>query len=766
MKIRTRIIGAVMLVVLAVGLVNIAYFFWRDRQTALQDLHASMEQNDRLLGLVLAGPLYDGNLEQLNRNLDSFFLDPDMVQIRLKERVGTIDLVRQRPKYASQGELLVRIVPIARGPDTLGEVRTTYTTALIEERLAHSRDELILFWSTLLLVLTAVIILVARGLTGPVDRLTQAARAIADGNLDQEIGDMGGAEELVVLERSFARMRAAIKEQIHALADNNRKLQREMAERNTAQEALRLSDERLRQAVRVSNIGIFDHDHRTDAIYWSPEQRAIYGWDPVEAVDLQGFLRHVFPGDLERIGAAVARAHDPAGDGRFDVEHRVVRRDGEVRWLATRSQTVFAGEGAARRPVRTIGAVLDFTERKRQEEALRESEARISEAYATLNDAIESAPAAIAIYDAEDRLFAFNSGYRAFFAFDQTIVRLGADFRTLIRSFTESGQIARPQRATDSWLEERWRQHRNPAGPIEVELTDGRWLQITETRTQTGGIITVYNDITALKEREEQLRRLNAELEERVAQRTAALAHANEELAVANKDLESFSYSVSHDLRAPLRAMAGYSSILLDESRDSLHPNAARHLQRIHAGALRMAALIDDLLRLSQVGRAEMHRQDVNLSELANQVLGALADASPERRVEAVVSPRMRANGDPGLIRHLLENLLSNAWKFTGRTNAPRIELGCEPRGREKVYFVRDNGAGFDMQYANRLFTAFQRLHRSEEFEGTGIGLSIVQRVVTRHGGRIWVESKPGQGTTFWFTLEAAGVQTLSEPLL
>jgi signal transduction histidine kinase len=235
------------------------------------------------------------------------------------------------------------------------------------------------------------------------------------------------------------------------------------------------------------------------------------------------------------------------------------------------------------------------------------------------------------------------------------------------------------------------------------------------------------------------------------------------ELEAVNKELEAFSYSVSHDLRAPLRAIDGFSQAL-EAHADKLGAKGVEHLQRVRDAARRMGQLIEDLLRLSRVGRAELHRRRVDLSELGCSVLAELAKNEPERRVEQVVQDGMLAHADPNLVRVLLENLLGNAWKFTARSAHPRIELRASERDGEVVYSVRDNGAGFDMAYAGQLFRPFQRLHTEREFPGTGIGLATVQRIVHRHGGEIRAEGAVGRGATFSFTLPAEGKRLESTP--
>jgi len=217
--------------------------------------------------------------------------------------------------------------------------------------------------------------------------------------------------------------------------------------------------------------------------------------------------------------------------------------------------------------------------------------------------------------------------------------------------------------------------------------------------------------------------------------------------------LEAFAYSVSHDLRAPLRAMDGFSQALLEDYADKLDLEGRSHLQRVRSASQRMADLIDGMLTLSRTTRIEMRRARVDLSGLAQAIAVDLQKGSPQRRAEFVIEPGLVVQGDPNLLRSMLENLLANAWKFTSKHQTARIEVGSSVQNGQKVYFVRDDGAGFDMTYAGNLFGVFRRLHGSGEFEGTGVGLATVQRIVHRHGGRVWAEGKPEQGATFYFTL-------------
>ncbi|MGE5184164.1 MAG: ATP-binding protein [Acidobacteriota bacterium] len=228
---------------------------------------------------------------------------------------------------------------------------------------------------------------------------------------------------------------------------------------------------------------------------------------------------------------------------------------------------------------------------------------------------------------------------------------------------------------------------------------------------------------------------------------------ANERLESANRELEAFSYSVSHDLRAPLRTISAFTQALAEDLRYQLDDKSRDHLRRVLAAASRMNDLIDALLELSQINRAQLGRHHVDLSALASAALDELKRRDVSRKIVGVVAPNMTVEADARLLRILLDNLLGNAIKFTSKVPAARIEVGSQRAERDTVYFVRDNGAGFDMQYAERLFTPFARLHSEREFGGTGIGLATVRRIIDRHGGRIWAEGAPGHGATFYFTL-------------
>ncbi|MEX2540305.1 MAG: ATP-binding protein [Trueperaceae bacterium] len=285
-------------------------------------------------------------------------------------------------------------------------------------------------------------------------------------------------------------------------------------------------------------------------------------------------------------------------------------------------------------------------------------------------------------------------------------------------------------------------------------------LTFVPVRSDAGEVIAVSltaRDVTERRRNEEELRRIRAELEDRVAERTAALR-------AVNRELEAFTYSASHDLRAPLRGIDGFTQALLEDYGDSFDDTASRYLERIRAGARRMGDTIDSLLMLSRISQAELHTAPVNLAALAREIVTGLRELEPGREVELRVEPGLSLQADPQLMRIALENLLNNAWKFTRERDQALIEVGRVENRSEKTFFVRDNGAGFDMTYADKLFLPFQRLHHPLRFEGSGIGLGTVQRVIARHGGRVWATSEAGEGATFYFTVpEGIAKRQLSE---
>jgi PAS domain S-box-containing protein len=434
--------------------------------------------------------------------------------------------------------------------------------------------------------------------------------------------------------------------------------------------------------------------------------------------DLLGKNDHdLFPTDQARHFQAKDR-ETLAGRLVVDVEEPIDSPAGR-RWLRTKKVTLTADDG---KPAFLLGISEDITLRRLKDQELRK-----------WAHVFQHAHFGIALASADGRtLEAMNAAFARMHGYDVDEL-IGRPVLDLIAPGEEAAALRVIDRADQSAAQSFQILCRRKDGSTFPALVNVSTFQDADGNA----LFRAANvqDITGIKETEEELRRA----------KNAAEANSRE--------LESFSYSVSHDLRSPLRSIDGFSQALLEDHGDRLDEDARHHLARVRGAAQRMAQLIDDLLDLSRVTRAELDRRSVDLSAVAGEVAGELARREPTRTVRFTIADGLHTMGDPRLCRVLLENLLGNAWKFTARRESAHIEVGQAAEDGQPHFFVRDDGAGFDMAYAGKLFGAFQRLHRESEFEGTGIGLATVQRIVTRHGGRIWAEGRVGGGATFRFTL-------------
>jgi PAS domain S-box-containing protein len=472
-----------------------------------------------------------------------------------------------------------------------------------------------------------------------------------------------------------------------------------------------------------------------DDVYWLndlAEKRVLYVSAAYERVwaqsrdqllhDNHAWLKPVHPDDRARVKEAARSQHVP---GAYDVRYRIVRPDGEIRWIRDRSFPLIDDDGVTRR---VAGVANDITALVQVEEALR---ANARERGAVL-DAVK---AQVWYLDVDGKVVLHNR-FAGELAREQRDDPRGATVAELVPFWDD------PLRRHAESLEA-LRTGVARLGSIESYDREGatQWASVDKVPTfgadgRVNGLLVFIYDITALKRAEEQLRASTIQLGQ------------------ANAELESFSYSVSHDLRAPLRSIDGFSRALLDDFGDRLDARGRDHIDRVRAATRRMGNLIDALLELSRVTRAELRREAVDVSELSRQVAAELDRRFPERRIEWVIAPTMTARADLRLLVVVLENIIGNAHKFSGDVPLARIEVFDERRGGTTWFVVRDNGVGFESGFARQLFTPFARLHPRLEFPGSGIGLATVSRIVGRHGGEVAAFGSPGAGATFSFSLE------------
>jgi PAS domain S-box-containing protein len=508
--------------------------------------------------------------------------------------------------------------------------------------------------------------------------------------------------------------------------------------RKRVEQSLKDAWDRIEEAQRAAHLGNWEFDVLNDQITGSQEFYRLFDMVPEGLSRFSQFVERLHPDDRERVQRDVADALKQ--DRPYDTDYRVKLSDGGWRDVIARGR-VFVDEGG--KPLRMVGTCLDITERKQAENALREQ-------YAILRAILQSTDSAVFSLDRQYRYTTFNDGHaatmKALYGVD---IQIGASLAEY-RSVPEDWQVARKN--LDRALQGETFVESAFSGD---EVRSRRYFEISHSpiRTSANEIIgaSVYSrDVTERKRAEDEIRLLNVSLELRVRDRTAQLEESN-------KELEAFSYSVSHDLRAPLRAIDGFTRLLADDYAPHLDTEGKRLCSIIHENTAKMGRLIDDLLAFSRLGRAEMSLSRIDMETMANSVFHELTTPESRARIDFQVGVLPPVVADTTLMRQVWMNLLSNAIKFSSKRERAVIQVSAQQNQGENVYVVQDNGAGFDMQYVGKLFGVFQRLHSSREFEGTGVGLALVQRVIRRHGGRVWAESEIDKGATFYFALQQRG---------
>ncbi|PTY05702.1 hypothetical protein DB347_15160 [Opitutaceae bacterium EW11] len=610
------------------------------------------------------------------------------------------------------------------------------------------------------------------------DQVKARTAELSDANsrLLREIADRVEIQQ--ALQQAHDQLEQRVSERTSELKAANARLLAEIEERKRTEEALRQSEQRFHAVFdqTFQLIGVLS----VDGALLETNQAALtmIGTTAEEVVGKPFWLTPWWshsPELQERIRLAVREA---AGGRLLRLEVTHLAKTGQTRHVDFSIKPIVDSEGSV---VQLIAEGRDITARKEAEEAFRLNAERI-DALLQLNQMASATEAEIMEYafQAAVRLTSSRLGYLAFVNDDETVLTMQLWSKEAMEScrvqnaprvfrlettglWGEAVRQRRPIVTNDYEAANPWKRGM-PEGHVRLKrhmnlpvIVGGKIVLVAGVGNKDGD----YNDadvrqLTLLmegmwrlierKRAEEAIRRLNQELDERVKIRTA-------QLEAANKELESFSYSVSHDLRAPLRSIDGFSRILLEDYSDKIDAEGRENLRTVRSASQKMGQLIDDVLRLSRINRTEMRLSSVNLSEIAEVIAADLRKSGPERNVEFAIAPNCIVQGDAALLRIALDNVFSNAWKYTGKKDSARIEFGVKDDPAGPIYFVRDNGCGFDMTYSKKLFGAFQRLHSTQEFPGTGIGLASVRRVMDRHGGRVWIEGEVDRGATLYFTL-------------
>ena len=556
----------------------------------------------------------------------------------------------------------------------------------------------------------------SRYLTRPIAQIAADTDIIAHGDLDHRIASTKGSE-FGILERSINALILSLKGMIQQL--------------KLSESKLRESEERYRGVVESQSE--FITRFRPDGtITFANEAYCRYFGLPDCDITGKKFIPTIPEEEKRRLDEGFRNLTPENPE--LSIEHRIILPNGEPRWQRWNDRAIFSPDGNVIE-YQSIGR--DITEQRQIEKDLIESERRFRDLATLL-------PQVIFEVDLNGRITYVNESAYQIFGYTPGELEKGITiFQIIVPEEHEQALIN---------LEESIEGKKTEGAEYNMVRKDGSTLNAmvySSPIIQEGaiaGIRGILVDITQLKKVEDDIRRLNEELEMRVTERTR-------DLESANRELDSFSYSVSHDLRAPLRAIDGYSMILLQEHGKDLPREIASFLEKIRENTRRMSILIDDLLNFSRMSRLPLNRFLVDPTSIVKEAYEEFRLETTGRQIDLVIKEMPTCSADPALLNHVYTNLLSNALKFTRGRDVARIEVGSCVKDKTTVYYVKDNGIGFDMKYANKLFRVFQRIHDDPSIEGTGVGLAIVERIIHRHGGRVWAESVPGEGTTFFFTL-------------
>ncbi len=727
-SIRRKATAVIMLTCVAVLLLTAAAFTVYDLVTYRQNLAGGLSATAAIIADHSAAELVARDTKSAQNDLASLRADPRIVAAALYDRQGR--LFARYPAQALASEFppapvrdgwqteagrVVVVEPVTDGGTRLGTLYLKSSLHPLYRRLQMYGGMVLLILCGSVLVALIISNALQRWITRPVLALAEVASAVARrGDYSIRAQKISG-DEMGLLTEAFNKMLARIEEQTEALLKN---------------EEIRSF---LAAIVASSDDAIIGKDLDSKVLSWNTGAERLFGYAAAEM-----------------LGQPMARLQPP---DRPDEESHILEevKRGRIRHYETMrlrkdgrlievSLCVSPIKNARGDVIGISSIARDITEGKRAERELQESQARFSDIIGSAMDAIISVDAGqhITIFnEAAEKMFRCPAGEALGEPLDRFIpARFREAHRAYVDNFGHTGVTSRAM---------------GDLRPLSGLRADGEEFPIEASisHIDVGGQLTytvILRDVTERKRAEEQILQLNAELEQRVEERTT-------ELTAANKELESFTYSVAHDLRAPLRHIDAYSKILADDCAGSLSPEAQHYLGNIRASAAKMSQLVDDLLNLARVGRQELNRRSTPLSELVDEVLEDLKGETAGRNLEWHLEPLPAVECDPGLMKLVFANLLSNAVKYTRPRPVAVIEVGYRKLNGDSAVFVRDNGVGFNMKYADKLFGVFQRFHRAEEFEGTGVGLATVDRIVRKHGGHIWAEAAVDKGATFYFTM-------------
>ncbi len=719
-----RLLAMTFLLVMVLAGLGIAIY---EARTYQQRVEAQVNGQLEVVALNLQAALDFDDRESALETLRTLALDPRFVAAFVYRENGELfarfvtplgDALEVKDNVANESTDAARLLRVATPVQYDGEVTATIHSVY---RLSQLTDRLPQYFIVLGVLIVALGVMTALQYLAVEKLIAKPARELAS---IARVMSRRSSEDTRLPENEIQQLRVDFEQMLDALTERESRLQSQQ--------------DRMQLALKAAQQGVWELNPASGAMVWDSAMFEITGLSEEHfSPSWFGLLQLVREEDAELLEASRNRL---LSEGRTEkAVFRWSHREKGERHLEVVGRLYAAETGS---PGVIRGVIRDVTDTVNSERALRESELQFRRL-------IMQSPVAMSVIDIAADISLVNDAFIKLFGYARAELTNVAVWWPL--AYPDPDYRAH---VIAEWLKrlESMERTGNPFVPMEVSVrcNDGEYRYVEFTAQQIGErTLVIALDLTQRKRAEEQVTRLNEQLEQRVRDRT-------QELEIANRELEGFSYSVSHDLRAPLRAISGFGAALNQEYRNKLDADGQGYLDRMLIASQRMGQLIDDLLRFSRLSRTDMLQEPIDMTELAKQAWADLQDISEESLGPLQMMELPSACGDRGLVKQVLVNLLANAVKFSRHRQPREVVVFTERIDGETIYGVRDNGVGFNMAYVDKLFGVFHRLHRAEEFEGTGVGLALCRRIVERHGGRIWAESEPNEGATFRFTLSAA----------